>query len=61
MLLIYASEEAFSKLTDEERAAIMQGHSTFAQEALKRGILTGGAPLQPAQPRLSVFAKASGW
>ena len=47
MLLIYASEAAFSQLTSEERAAIMQGHSTFAQEALQRGILTGGAPLQP--------------
>ncbi len=47
MLLIYASEADFSHMTSEERSAIMQGHSTFAQEAIQRGILMGGAPLQP--------------
>ena len=46
MLLIYASEADFSHMTSEEHAAIMQGHSTFAQEAMQRGILMGGAPLQ---------------
>jgi len=54
MLLIYASEAAFSQLTSEERAAIMQGHSTFAQEALQRGMLTGGAPLQPTSTAKTV-------
>ncbi len=43
MLLIYASEVDFSHMTSEERAAIMQGHSTFAQEAMQRGILTGAS------------------
>jgi hypothetical protein len=46
MLLIYASEADYSHMISEERAAIMQGHSTFVQEAMQRGILMGGAPLQ---------------
>ena len=46
MLLIYASEEDYSSMTSDEHVAIMQGHGTFAQEALQRGILMGGAPLQ---------------
>ena len=47
ILLIYASEVDYSHMTNEERAAIMQGHGTFAQEAVQRGIMMGGAPLQP--------------
>jgi hypothetical protein len=47
MLLIYASEADYSHITGEERAAIMKGHGTFAQEAVQRGILRGGAPLLP--------------
>jgi hypothetical protein len=47
MLLIYASEADYSHMTSKEQAAIMQGHGTFAQEAMQRGILMGGAPLQP--------------
>lgn len=47
MLLIYANEADFSHMASEEQEAIMQGHGTFAQEALQRGILLGGAPLQP--------------
>ena len=54
MLLIYASETDFSHMTSEERAAIMQGHSTFAQEAMQRGILMGGAPLQPISTAMTV-------
>jgi hypothetical protein len=54
MLLIYASEEDYSHMTGEERAAIMQGHGTFAQEALQRGILMGGAPLQPTSTARTV-------
>lgn len=46
MLLIYASEADYSHFTNEEQAAIMQGHGIFAQEAIQRGILLGGAPLQ---------------
>ena len=47
MLLIYASEADYSHMTSDERAAIMQGHGAFAQEVVQRGILMGGAPLQP--------------
>jgi hypothetical protein len=46
MFLIYASEADFSRMTHEEQNSIMQGHGTFAQEAIQRGILMGGAPLQ---------------
>jgi len=47
MILIYAIETDYSHMTNEERAAIMQGHGTFAQEVVQSGILMGGAPLQP--------------
>ena len=54
MLLIYASEADSSHMTSEERADIMQGHGTFAQEAMQRGILMGGAPLQPTSTARTV-------
>src|SRR5689334_21496815 len=47
MLLIYGREADYAKMTQEERAALMQGHAAFANDALERGILKGGAPLQP--------------
>ena len=54
MLLIYACEVDYSHMTSEERADIMQGHGTFAQEAMQRGILMGGAPLQPTSTARTV-------
>src|SRR5438552_17490972 len=54
MLLIYASEEDYSQMTSEEHVAIMQGHGAFAQEAMQRGILMGGAPLQPTSTARTV-------
>lgn len=57
MLLIYASEEDYSHMTSEEQAAIMQGHGTFAQEMLQRGILLGGAPLQPISAARTVSVR----
>jgi hypothetical protein len=54
MLLIYASEADHSYMTSEELTAMMQGHSTFAQEAMQRGILMGGAPLQPTSTARTV-------
>ena len=59
MLLIYSSEEDYSHMTSEECAAIMQGHSTFAQEALQRGILMGGAPLQATSTARTVRVRKS--
>ena len=47
MLLIYGSEADYARMTQEERVALMQGHDAFANETLQRGILKGGAPLQP--------------
>jgi hypothetical protein len=46
VLLIYGNEADYARMTQEERAALMQGHYTFANEVQKRGLLTGGAPLQ---------------
>ena len=54
MLLIYGSEADAAAMTQEERDALMQGHAAFAQEALARGILTGGAPLQPTRTATTV-------
>lgn len=54
MLLIYASEADYSQLTSEEQATVMQGHGTFAQEAMQLGILLGGAPLQPTSTARTV-------
>lgn len=54
LLLIYASEAVISQMTGEERTAFMQGHRTFAQEALQRGILRVGGPLQPTRTATTV-------
>src|ERR1700730_12446473 len=54
MLLIYGSEADSARMTQEEREAMMQGHAKFANEALTRGILTGGAPLQPTHTATTV-------
>ncbi len=53
-LLIYGVEEDFAKMTQEERAALMQAHSAFANETLKRGLLTGGGALQPTRTATTV-------
>ena len=37
VLLIYGSEAASARMTQEEQTALMQGHAAFANEALKRG------------------------
>lgn len=54
LLLIYANEADVSQMTSEERATVMQGHHAFAHEALQRGILAGGAPLQPSSTARTV-------
>jgi hypothetical protein len=54
VLLIYGSEEAYARMTQEEHVALMQGHSTFANEAQKRNLLTGGEPLQPTSTATTV-------
>jgi len=54
VLLIYGSESDYARMTQEERAALMQAHNTFANEVQKRGLLTGGAPLQPTSTATTV-------
>lgn len=54
MLLIYGNEADYARMTEEERAAMMQGHAAFANEALQRGILKGGAALQPTSTATTV-------
>ena len=54
MLLIYGSEADYARMTQEEHAAMMQAHNLFANEVLKRGLLTGGAPLQPTNSATTV-------
>jgi hypothetical protein len=54
VLLIYGSEAVTAGMTQEEQIALMQGHAAFAQEALQRGLLTGGAPLQPTSTATTV-------
>ena len=50
VLLIYGSEG----LPQQERDAIMRGHAAFLQEVQQRGLLTGGAPLQPTSTATTV-------
>jgi hypothetical protein len=54
VLLIYGNEAEYARMTHEESAALMQSHALFAQEAQKRGLLTGGAPLQPTSTATTV-------
>jgi hypothetical protein len=46
VLLIYGSEAASARMTQEESAALMQAYSEFTNEVQQRGILTGGEALQ---------------
>jgi hypothetical protein len=50
VLLLYGSEA----LTQEERAAILQGHPAFLKEVQQRGLLTGGEALQPTSTATTV-------
>ncbi len=54
VLLIYGSEAASSRMTQEERTALMQAHSAFANETQQRGLLTGGAALQPTSTATTI-------
>jgi hypothetical protein len=54
VLLIYGSEEDSARMAEEERTALMQAHAVFANEALKRGLLTGGEALQPTNTATTI-------
>jgi len=54
VLLIYASEAAYSGMTQEERIALMQAHTAFANETQQRGLLTNGEALQPTSTAATI-------
>jgi len=54
VLLIYGIEADSARMTEEERTALMQAHAAFANEALKRGLLTGGEALQPTSTATTI-------
>jgi len=54
VLLIYASEEDVTRMTQAERDAVMRSHGAFAEDTQKRGLLTGGAPLQSTRTAKTV-------
>jgi hypothetical protein len=47
MLLIYTEEEAWARLSDEERAPIIQEYFALTSELREKGRYVAGAPLQP--------------
>jgi hypothetical protein len=47
MLLIYTNEEAWTRLSDEERAPIIQEYFALTNELREKGRYVAGAPLQP--------------
>lgn len=59
VLLIYGSEAVTAMMTQEEHTALMQGHNAFAQEMQRRGLLTGGAPLQPTSTSTTIRVRDS--
>jgi hypothetical protein len=59
VLLIYGSEAVTAMMTQEEHTALMQGHNAFAQETQQRGLLTGGAPLQPTSTSTTIRVRDS--
>src|SRR5258708_28781790 len=54
VLLIYAKEEEYAKMSAEQQGVIMQGHATFAADVQQRNLLTGGHPLQSTQTATTV-------
>jgi hypothetical protein len=54
VLLIYGIEADYARMTEEERTALMQAHASFANESLKRGLLTGGEALQPTSTATTI-------
>jgi hypothetical protein len=47
MLLIYTDEEAWTRLSDEERAPIIQEYFALTNELREKGRYVAGSPLQP--------------
>jgi hypothetical protein len=47
MLLIYTDEEAWARLSEEEREPIIQEYFALTNELREKGRYVAGAPLQP--------------
>lgn len=54
VLLIYVSEEITATMPEDERTALVQGYTAFHGEVHQRGMMTGGAPLQPMSSATTV-------
>lgn len=54
LALIYADEDAWAALTDQERAAVYDRYATFATEAHAAGVMAGGDELAPARDATTV-------
>jgi hypothetical protein len=54
VLLIYGNETDSTRMTKEERAALMQGHAEFAGELLKSNLLISGGALRPTSTATTV-------
>jgi hypothetical protein len=54
MLLIYDDETRWPKMSDEERARIMQEYFAFTDDVRKSGALVASDPLQPTSSATTV-------
>ena len=54
VLLIYASEAEYGKMSQQEIGALMQGHAQLAQGLVESGAMVGGGPLQSTSSATTV-------
>ena len=57
MILIYAPESAYAKMTPDEMKKDMARWGTYTQEMVKAGIMRGGAPLKPVSTATTLRTK----
>ena len=57
MLLIYGSEKAREKMSDQERGAIFQQYGEFTEGIRKSGAFQAGDPLHPTGTAVTVRGK----
>jgi hypothetical protein len=54
MALIYANEEPWASLSDEERAKLRERYDTFTKEAQDAGVVVGGSELAATRDATTV-------
>lgn len=59
VLMIHVSESLTNSFSDSERAEWMQAYGQFHQEVQERGLMRGGAPLQPESTTTTVRIRES--